>query len=261
MKPVAVITGASRGIGKGIALALAEAGFNLAGLATRPDPGNRTEGLYAVKEQAEKAGAVFLPLAGDISDLSGHEALVQSVLEHFGHIDLLVNNAGVAPLERRELLAMEPGSFDRVLGINLKGPFFFTQRIASVMKKQVEQKKGHTPRIVFVSGISSRVVSTNRAEYCISKAGLSMAAQCFAAALAHAGIPVFDLQPGLIATDMTSAVQSKYDALIEEGLVPAGRWGYPDDVGRAVVALAQGHFDFSTGSVIEIGGGIGIPRL
>lgn len=261
MRPLAVVTGASRGIGKGIALALAEAGFNVAGLATRPDPANRSEGLYAVQAQAETVGAEFQVLAGNIADISCQASLVDQVLDRFGRIDLLVNNAGVAPLERKELLEMSAESFDRVLGINLRGPFFFTQRIATLMKEQREAGKGREETIIFISSISSRIVSTNRAEYCISKAGLSMAAQCYAMGLASFGIPVFDLQPGIIATDMTAGVKEKYDALIEEGLIPACRWGTPEDVGNAVVSLARGHFSYSTGAVIEIGGGIGVQRL
>lgn len=260
-KAVVLVTGASRGIGRGIALALAGHGYDIAGLATNPDPGDTTRGLYAVKAEAESLGVAFLPLRGDVSRLEDHQRVLEETLDRFGRVDMLVNNAGVAPLKREDLLSCAPESYDRVMNINLRGPYFLTQRVARQMARQVAEGASYTPRIVFVSSISSRVVSVNRAEYCVSKAGLSMTAQCFAAALAPHGIHVFDLQPGLIATDMTGAVREKYDKLIAEGLLLTPRWGQPEDVGKAVVALAEGYFDYSTGAVIEVGGGISMPRL
>lgn len=260
-KGVALVTGASRGIGKGIALALADAGYHIAGLATRPDPENTRSGLYAVKQEAEQRGVSFLPLAGDISCLEDHDRLLRETLDAFGRVDVLVNNAGVAPLQRLDLLQCPPESFDRLMNINLRGPFFFTRHVAAQMIRQVESGATAPPKIIFITSVSSRIVSTNRAEYCISKAGLSMAAQCFAAALAPHGINVYDLQPGIIATDMSSAAREKYDRLIAEGLLLTPRWGTPEDVGKAVAALCSGGFDYSTGSVIEIGGGLGVPRL
>ncbi len=261
-KAVALITGASRGIGRGIALTLARQGYDIAGLATRPDPNNTETGLYAVKNEAEQSGITFLPLAGDIADLDAHQRIVDETVDCFGRIDILVNNAGVAPLKRKDLLECEPESYDRVMNINLRGPYFFTQQAARQMIKQVgDDTPSYMPRVVFISSISSRVISVNRAEYCVSKAGLSMTAQCFAVALAPYGINVYDLQPGITATDMTSAVKEKYDNLISEGLTLTKRWGTPEDVGKAVLSLAEGHFDYSTGAVIEIGGGLSIPRL
>ena len=257
----ALVTGASRGIGKGIALALAREGYNIAGLATKPDPQDTTTGLYAVKQAAEAMGVAFLPLAGDIARLEEHERLVQETVEAFGRIDVLVNNAGVAALQRLPHLESSPESYDRVMSINLRGPYFFSQAVARQMIRQVEAGSSTAPTMVFISSVSSRVVSINRAEYCVSKAGLSMTAQCFAVALAPYGINVYDLQPGLTATDMTSAVREKYDRLIEEGLLLSPRWGTPEDVGKAVVALASGAFAYSTGTVIEIAGGMGLPRL
>ena len=260
-KAVAFITGASRGIGRGIALVLARHGYDIAGLATNPDPSDVKHGLYAVKQEVEAMGVDFLPLKGDVSRLDDHPRLLEETLARFGKVDILVNNAGVAPLKRLGMLECEAESYDRLMNINLRGPFFLTQRVARQMTRQVEAGADYTPRIVFVSSISSRVVSVNRAEYCVSKAGLSMAAQCFAAALAPYGILVYDLQPGLTATDMTGAVRDKYDQLIADGLLLTSRWGQPEDVGKAVAALAEGYFEYSTGAVIEIGGGISMPRL
>lgn len=260
-KGVALVTGASRGIGKGVALALAEAGYHVAGLATSSDPNNTETGLYAVKKAVEDKGVSFLPLAGDISRIEEHSRLLQETLDAFGRVDVLVNNAGVAPLQRLNLLECPPESFDRLMNINLRGPFFFTRQVAAQMIRQTESGMPVPPRIIFITSISSRMVSVNRAEYCVSKAGLSMAAQCFAAALAPHGILVYDLQPGIILTDMSSAAREKYDRLIEEGLLLTPRWGTPEDVGKAIAGLCSGYFEYSTGSVIEIGGGIGVARL
>lgn len=260
-RKIVLVTGASRGIGRGIALALAKEGCDIAGWATCPDPTNTKTGLYAVKQEAEALGATFLPLAGDIARLEDHERLINEVLAYFGRIDVLVNNAGVAPLQRLPLLESTPESFDRLISINLRGPYFFTQRVAQQMIKQVESVSEYAPKIIFITSISSRMASINRAEYCVSKAGLSMTAQCYAVALAPYGIAVYDVQPGITATDMTQSVREKYDKMIEQGLLLTPRWGLPEDVGKAVVALVNGYFDYSTGSVIEIGGGIGVARL
>lgn len=260
-KAVVLITGASRGIGRGIALTLAREGYDVAGLATHPDPNNTETGLYAVKQEAEACGVRFLPLAGDISCLEDHPRILEETVDFFGRIDILVNNAGVAPLQRMPLLDCPAESYDRVMNINLRGPFFFTQQVAKQMITQAEAGLSSSMKIIFISSISSRMASVNRAEYCVSKAGLSMTAQCFAVALAPYGIHVYDLQPGLTATDMTSAVKEKYNRLIEQGILITPRWGQPEDVGKAVAALANGYFEYSTGAVIEIGGGIGVPRL
>lgn len=260
-KGIALVTGASRGIGAGIALALAREGYDIAGLATRPDPANTATGLYAVKQAVEQAGAAFLPLAGDIACLEDHERILRETLDAFGRVDVLVNNAGVAPLERLNLLECRPESFDRLMNINLRGPYFFTRHVARQMVRQVESGAPVKPAIIFITSISSRVASINRAEYCVSKAGLSMTAQCFAVALAQHGINVYDLQPALIETDMTAGVREKYDRLIAEGLLLTPRWGTPEDVGKAVVGLVSGYLDYSPGAVIEIGGGFSVPRL
>jgi NAD(P)-dependent dehydrogenase (short-subunit alcohol dehydrogenase family) len=187
--------------------------------------------------------------------------MLKAILETYGRIDLLVNNAGVAPEKRLDLLETTPGSFDRVLDINLRGPFFLTQRVAAQMVAQVKESADRKPAIVFVTSISADTSSPSRAEYCVSKAGLSMAAAVFADRLAEFGINVYEVRPGIIKTDMTSAVTAKYDRLITEGLVPQGRWGLPEDVGKAVAALVGGSFPYSTGTVIEVSGGMNLRRL
>jgi 3-oxoacyl-[acyl-carrier protein] reductase len=260
-KPVAFITGASRGIGRGIALELAKQGFDLAGNSRTFEPHNTAKGLFEVKQQVENLGGGFLPLQGDVAVLEDHERMLKVILEKYGRIDLLVNNAGVAPEKRLDILETTTGSFDRVLGINLRGPFFLTQRVAGQMVKQVKETPGHRPAIVFVTSVSADTSSPSRAEYCISKAGLSMTAAVFADRLAEYGINVYEVRPGIIKTDMTAAVAAKYDKLIAEGLVPQRRWGFPEDVGKAVAALVSGSFPYSTGAVIEVSGGMNLKRL
>ncbi len=260
-KGVAFITGASRGIGRGIALHLAEQGYDIVASATKLTPENREKGLFEVKDRVEAFGVRYLPVAGNIADAEDHKRMLAEALEAFGRIDILVNNAGVAPLERLDILDTTEESFQRLMDINLRGPFFFTQAVANQMIKQVEAGTDFTPLIVFITSISSHTASPNRAEYCISKAGLSMAAQNYAVRLADYGINVYDIQPGIIATDMTSKVTSKYDKLIAEGLLLQKRWGTPEDVGKAVVGLAEGYFPYSTGATIEVGGGFSVHRL
>ncbi len=260
-KAVALVTGASRGIGRGVALTLASHGYDIVGCATKADPENTESGLYEVKQAAEGMGVRFLPVAGDIAHLEDHPRMLDEALAAFGSIDVLVNNAGVAPLQRMDILETVPESFDRLININLRGPFFFSQRIANQMIRQVEAGAERVPKIVFITSISSDTASPNRAEYCVSKAGLSMTAACLAVRLAEYGINVYDIRPGVIATHMTSAVKEKYDALIANGLLLQERWGTPEDIGKAVAALAEGYFDYATGAVIEIGGGFGVKRL
>lgn len=255
-KGVALVTGASRGIGRGIALCLAEHGYDIVGAATTE------QGLSDIKEAVLALGQRFSPVVGDISNQEDHGGMIERVLEDFGRVDVLVNNAGVAPTIRLDVLETTRESYDRVMAINLAGPYFFTQRVAKQMIAQVAADEGvNAPRIVFVTSISATTSSSNRAEYCVSKAGLSMTAQCFAVRLAEYGINVYDVQPGLITTDMTAGVQEKYEALIQGGLLLQPRWGKPEDVGKAVLALVDGYFDYATGAVIEVGGGFGIKRL
>lgn len=256
---VALVTGASRGIGRGIALELARAGFDIAGAATKADPADTSKGLYEVKACVEALGRAFAPVTGDLSNLSHHAKLLEETLAAFGRVDVLVNNAGVAPAQRLDILETTPESFDRLMNINLRGPFFFTQCIANHM---LGQAKGPVdPCIIFITSISANTASPNRAEYCVSKAGLSMTAQNFAVRLAGAGINVYEVRPGIIATDMTAGVQEKYDRLIEEGLLLQPRWGTPADIGRACAALASGYFAYAPGACIEVGGGFGLQRL
>ncbi len=190
--------------------------------------------------------------------------LVQSVLSNYGHIDLLVNNAGVAPQVRADLLEASEESFDRLIGINLKGPYFLTQLVA---KQMIEQMRNGDvgffgpPRIITISSVSAYTASTNRGDYCISKAGLSMMTALFAARLAEYGINVYEVRPGIIATDMTAGVKEKYDRLVEQGAWPIKRWGQPEDVGRAVAAIARGDLPFSTGEVINVDGGFHLRML
>lgn len=259
-KGAAMITGASRGIGRGIALTLADHGYDIAACATTADPSNREKGLYEVKDRVEERGQRCLPVAGNVASRADHERMIKEVLAEFGAIDVLVNNAGVAPKERLDILETTPESFERLMKINLEGPFFLTQAVAHQMLRQVEAGR-RTPVIVFITSISSNTASPNRAEYCISKAGLSMAAQNFAVRLAGEGVNVYEVRPGLVQTDMTSKVQGKYDQLISEGLLLQQRWGQPEDIGKAVAAFAEGYFDYAPGAAVEVGGGFSVLRL
>jgi NAD(P)-dependent dehydrogenase (short-subunit alcohol dehydrogenase family) len=241
-KPVAVITGASRGIGRSVAIALAAEGFDIAAIARSID----SEGMENLEPEVEKRGAQFFPVGLDISCTS---------------IDILVNNAGVAPLQRNDVLDMTEESYERVMNINLKGPVFFAQKIAKEMIWLKQQIINYKPVIVFITSVSSVLSSTNRAEYCVSKAGLSMASTVFADRLSKEEILVFEVRPGVILTDMTAKIKDKYDKLISEGLVPQKRWGLPEDIGKAVASIARGDWNFSTGMVFEISGGLNIHKL
>ena len=256
MSRVALVTGGARGIGFGISSALAKDGFDLALCGQRSE-----EEVREPIEALRASGREVFYLPADISDEGARERLVEGVRERFGRLDVLVNNAGVAPRERRDMLEMSTESFDWVLDVNLRGPFFLTQRVANWMVEQRRADESFAGSIVYVTSISSTVASTNRAEYCISKAGLSMAAQTWAVRLAEFWIPVFEVRPGVIQTDMTSGVQEKYDRLIEQGLMLQPRWGVPADVGRAVAVLARGELSYSTGQVIMVDGGMLVDRL
>ena len=256
MKKVALVTGGSRGIGLGIANHLAKNGFDLAINGVREE-----SSVLDVLKTLRDFGVTVLYCQGDVSSAPDRKNMVEKVKDHFGRLNVLVNNAGIAPKERRDVLETSEESYDQVLSTNLKSNYFLTQQVANWMIDQKKTDQTFTGCIINVSSISATVASVNRGEYCISKAGISMATQLFAVRLGEFGISVFEVRPGIISTDMTSKVKDKYDQLIENGLNVQGRWGYPDDVGRAVAALASGSFPFSTGQVIMVDGGLTIPRL
>ena len=257
-KPVAFITGGSRGIGFGCAHQLARMGFDVA------INGMREESAVSEPIAAlEALGANVLYCQGDIGSAEARASMLASIKERFGRLNVLVNNAGVAPKERKDILEASEKSFDYVVDTNVKGPYFLSQAAANWMIEQKDAKdaKDAFYAIINVGSISATVVSVNRGEYCVSKAGIAMMSQLFAARLGEYGIPVYEIRPGVIKTDMTSGVTGKYDALIEDGLCVTKRWGLPDDIGKAVAALANGQFPYSTGQVIMVDGGLTMPRL
>lgn len=251
-----MVTGGSRGIGLGIAEHLARLGFDLAINGMRPE-----ESVQEVVEALKQNGGEVIYCRGDISRREDRAAIVAKVRSHYGRLHLLVNNAGVAPKERKDILEASEESFQYVVTTNLQGPYFLTQTVAKWMIEQKGTIPGYTGSIVNVSSISATVASVNRGEYCIAKAGLSMATQLFATRLGEFDIPVYEVRPGIIQTDMTAGVTEKYDRLIEGGLTVQKRWGQPDDVGKAVAALAKGAFPYSTGQVFMIDGGLTLARL
>ena len=256
MNRVALITGGSRGIGFGIATQLAINGFDLAINGTRSE--NEVED--ALKKLKDYGNDVIY-CRGNISSATDRENILQQVERHYKKLNILVNNAGVAPKERKDILDATEESFDRVLFTNLKGPYFLTQKAANWMIAQKKDDPEFTASIINISSVSATVASVNRGEYCISKAGISMATQLFAVRLGEYDIPVFEVRPGIIETDMTSGVKEKYDKLIGDGICVQKRWGQPQDVGKVVASLAKGDFMYSTGQVILVDGGMTIPRL
>ncbi len=260
--PVALVTGASRGIGRGISVALARAGFSVA-INYVSNPEAARECLELCREAAPAgSSASFEIFPADISQAREREILLNAVTERFGWIDVLVNNAGVAPTVRQDLLEATEESFDRLIRINLRGPYFLTQAVAKRWLAGLAQQGLHPkPKIINISSISAYAPSTNRGDYCISKAGLSMMTQLFASRLAADGIGVYEIRPGVTLTDMVGPVKEKYDRMIADGLTPIARWGTPQDVGRAVMAIAQDAFPFSTGEVFNVDGGFHIRRL
>lgn len=256
MKKVALITGGSRGIGLGIAQHLALNGFDLAVNGIRPE-----SIVSDVLTSLRDAGADVLYCQGDISSSSDRQQVLKKIRDHYGRLNILVNNAGVAPKERRDILQATEESFDHIISTNLKGNYFLTQHAANWMIEQRKNDAKFSGCIINISSISATVASVNRGEYCISKAGISMATQLFAVRLGEYDIPVYEVRPGVISTDMTSAVKEKYDKLINDGLCVQKRWGYPEDVGKVVSALALGNFPYSTGQVIMVDGGLTLQRL
>ena len=268
---VALVTGASRGIGRAIAVALAQDGWAVV-VNYHASPEAAAETLARV----QVAGGQGVAIRADIATAAGREQLVRETLDRYGRIDLLVNNAGMAPRQRVDLLQATEASYDEVMAVNLKGPFFLTQLVASVMVA-TPPGVGETERIsaeggglgtvgrtiINIGSMSAYTSSTNRAEYCLSKAGIGMMTRLYADRLAEYGINVYEIRPGIIATDMTSApaVREKYDRLIDAGLTPLRRWGRPEDVAMAVQMLAAGRLPFSTGEVINVDGGFHLRRL
>jgi NAD(P)-dependent dehydrogenase (short-subunit alcohol dehydrogenase family) len=250
------VTGGSRGIGRGIAEALAASGFNLAVNGVR-DADKVDDAVQLIRRH----GAEVLYCRGDVSDTADRQAIVHAVRERFGRLDVLVNNAGVAPYQRTDLLEATEESFVRLMRINLKAPYFLTQLVARWMIEQRRNDPMFTGVVVNVSSVSATEATVSRGDYCISKAGLAMATQLWAARLAEFGISVYEVRPGVVRTDMTAAVAQKYDRLIAGGLTVEPRWGTPEDVGRAVAMLARGEISYATGNVLKVDGGLTLRRL
>ncbi|MDR3437486.1 3-ketoacyl-ACP reductase [Telmatospirillum sp.] len=251
---VALVTGGRRGIGLAIAEALAADGYDVAITGTRDD-----EVATAAVDRLLSLGGAAVYVAGDVSVVEDHARVLDAVEAALGPVDVFVSNAGIAPPQRLDLMETTPENFDVVLGVNLRGAFFLAQAVA---RRMIAAGRGDLTRaLIFVSSCSAEMVSTNRIEYCLSKAGLAMAVEGFAARLAADGISVFEVRPGIIRTDMTSGVRTKYDQLIESGLVPARRWGEGRDVAAAVRSLARPDMAYATGSVINVDGGLTVSRL
>jgi len=255
-KKVALITGGGRGIGLGIARRLAESGFDLAINGRRDEPD-----VKEVLDELRALGADVLYCQADVADTGSRQEMVDQIRALFGRLDVLVNNAGVAAKVRHDLMDATEESFDRLLSINLRGPFFLTQLVARWMAEQKQADESFAGVIVNVSSVSATVAGASRGDYCISKAGVAMATTLWAIRLAEFGIQVYEVRPGIIATDMTSVVQEKYDQLIADGIAVESRWGTPDDVGRAVAVLARGEFSYATGNVLVVDGGLTLQRL
>ncbi|MFP4621460.1 MAG: 3-ketoacyl-ACP reductase [Bacteroidales bacterium] len=256
MKKTALITGGSRGIGLGIAKALAEEGFDLAINGVRDE-----SSVQDVIQSLEAYGSEVVYCQGDVSQPEARDHILDRVKQKLGHLNMLVNNAGIPPKERKDILENTEESFDRVLKTNLYGPYFLTQKAANWMIERKKSDPQFFAGIVNIGSFSATVASVNRGEYCISKAGMAMITSLFAVRLAEYDIPVYEVRPGIIETDMTATVKDKYDKLIGEGLVPQRRWGQPKDIGKVVRALARGDFPYSTGEVIMVDGGFTVQRL
>lgn len=252
---VAMVTGGSRGIGLAVCKRMLEDGFCVAILGTRP-----AEQVEPVLQELQRCGPVRYT-RGDLGCQSDRERFLTETVADWGRLDCLVNNAGVAPDKRADVLDMAEESYDRVMNINLKGPFFLSRIVARQMLRQSVRPDGRRGTIISISSISADTVSLNRAEYCLSKAGISMMTQILAVRLAQDAIPVFEVRPGIIKTDMTARVQDTYDRMIEQGVFPMRRWGQPDDVAAAVALLASGTLTYATGECLHVDGGFHIKRL
>src|SRR6266545_815833 len=261
-RPCALVTGSSRGIGRAVALELARVGYDIM-INFVSNEGAAEEACLAVKAAGGEKSLRVARCRADVSDTIDRERLLTATKEEFGRLDLLVNNAGVAPQSRVDLLEAEENSFDRLINIDLKGPYFLTQAAARWMIRQKASGKipDYQPIIVTISSVSAFAASPQRGEYCVAKAGLAMMTKLYAARLASEGINVYEIRPGILATDMTASVKADYDRRIAEGLTPIKRWGTPEDVARAVAAVASGRVPFSTGEVINVDGGFHLHRL
>jgi len=256
MKPVALVTGGSRGIGLGIAEQLADSGFDLA-INGQRDASAVADVLIGLRRR----GASVAYCRGDVGDAAGRHGIIGAVGEHFGRLNVLVNNAGITSPGRRDILEATEDAFDRVIAVNLKGAYFLTQLVARWMITQCSEDPRFSGRIINISSVSAEIASLNRGDYCISWAGMAMMTKLWSARLAEFGIGVYEIRPGVIRTDMTAGVTEKYDKLIAEGLTAEPRWGLPEDVGRAVAVLARGELTYATGNVIMVDGGLTVRRL
>ncbi len=258
---VALVTGSARGIGRAIAIELARVNYDVM-INYATNEAAAEEASVAVRAASPDQDVRVATCRANVAEASDRQKLLQQMREQFGRLDLLVNNAGIAPEKRMDLLDATIESFDRVMSVNLKGPYFLTQAVARWMiEQQLSEPNNYSPAIVNINSVSAYAASPERGEYCVSKAGLSMLTKLYAARLASEGINVYEIRPGVISTDMTAAVKEKYDRLIEGDLTPIKRWGTPEDVGRAVGAVATGMFPFSTGEVINVDGGFHLRRL
>ncbi len=260
-RPVALVTGASRGLGRGIALQLAKMGYDLA-IHYASNRAAADEAVKLCREAAADKNQKFFPVSAHLASSQDRVAMMDAVLGEFGRIDALVNNAGIAPRARLDITVAQEENFDEVIAVNLRGPYFLSQLAAKWWLDHPGQSLlpgGY--KLVFVTSISVHTASVNRGEYCIAKAGLAMAAQLWSVRLAAEGVQVYEVRPGIMKTDMTAGVTDKYDKLIAEGLVPQKRWGTPEDIGLAVASLCRGDFPFSTGAVIDVDGGFQLRRL
>jgi len=256
MNKIAFITGGTRGIGFGVALALGKAGFDLAvnGIRNEVDVTNSLEEL-------RNLGVNVAYFQGNVAVREDRQAMLDKILSHFGSVNVLVNNAGIAPRERADILHAKEEIWDEVMEINLKGPYFLTQLFANYFVEKKLENPLFEASIINISSISAFVASVNRGEYCISKAGIAMATKLWATRLGEYDIPVYEIQPGIIKTDMTAGVVEKYDKLFQEGITLQRRWGLPDDVGKVAAMLAQGNMPYATGQAIKVDGGLHIQRL
>lgn len=257
---VVLVTGASRGLGRGIAVELAGSGYSVA-INYASNAGAAVETARRCQQAAPNAAQSFLPVQGDVSSARSRAAMLETVKDDLGQIDALVNNAGIAPRVRADITQATEESFDELINTNLKGPYFLTQAVVNRWLGGQVSRLETGFKIIFVTSVSANTASTARGEYCISKAGLSMAVQLWASRLAEHNMQVYELRPGIMKTDMTSAVAEKYDQPIADGLVPQRRWGTSGDVGLAVCSLVDGKFPYSTGTVIDIDGGLQIRTL